>query len=64
MSALSGIKYNPLLKKFYERLKGNGKNGKVALVASARKLLNIIYGVIDSGQPFDPEHISVKHSCA
>lgn len=60
MSALVGVKHNPVLKRFYERLRKNGKCGKVALVASARKLLSIIYGVINSGKPFDPEYISVK----
>jgi transposase len=54
MPALSGLRYNPLLKAFFERLVAKGKARKAALVACMAKLLRIAYGVLRSGQPFDP----------
>lgn len=42
MAALSGIKFNPVLKEFYDRLIGRGKPKKVAITACMRKLLTIL----------------------
>lgn len=42
MSALSGIKFNPVLKEFYDRLIERGKPKKVAITACMRKLLTIL----------------------
>ena len=39
MSALSGVKHDPILKAFYLRLRAAGKKPKVALVACMRKLV-------------------------
>jgi transposase len=39
MSTLVATKYNPILKAFYQRLRAKGKPAKVALTATARKLL-------------------------
>lgn len=39
MCALAAIKYNPVLKSFYDRLRANNKPFKVAIVAVMRKLL-------------------------
>jgi transposase len=36
------VRYNPVLKRFYERLKSAGKVSNLALIASARKLLTIL----------------------
>jgi len=38
----------------YERLKKNGKNGKVIVCAVMRKLVHIIFGILKSVKPFDP----------
>lgn len=46
MAALSGIRYNPALKAFYDRLIANGKLPKVALTACMRKLLTILNAII------------------
>ena len=40
MSTLVAVRYNPVLKVFYERLRAAGKAAKVALTACMRKLLN------------------------
>lgn len=46
MAALSGIRYNPVLKAFYDRLIARGKLPKVALTACMRKLLTILNAII------------------
>jgi len=42
MAAFNAIRYNPILKPFYERLRAAGKAFKVALIATARKLLTTL----------------------
>jgi transposase len=42
MSALVAVRYNPVLKEFYDRLLQRGKLKKVALVACMHKLLTIL----------------------
>jgi len=49
MATLSAVRWDPVLKAFYERLCAAGKPRKVALVACMRKLLTIINAVIKSG---------------
>jgi transposase len=53
MPALVAVRFNPLMKAFYEKLLAKGKPKKVALVAVMRKLLVLAYGVLKSGKPFD-----------
>ena len=62
MASISGIRFNPVLKTFYQRLRASGKPAKVALVAVARKLLTIAFAVVRSQRPFDPNYVSVKPS--
>jgi transposase len=61
MPALVAMQYNPLIVSFARRLRDNGKNGKVIVCAVMRKLVHIIFGVLKSGQPFDP---NFKPNCA
>jgi len=66
MSALGGVKAkdSPLVH-FYKRLLGRGKPKKLALVASARKILTWAFGVFRSGEFFDPAKAmpkTVSHS--
>lgn len=55
MAAMVGVRYNPELKAFYQRLVARGKEKKVALVAVMRKLLirlnTIVRGVGDAHAP-------------
>jgi transposase len=55
--AMVAGKYNPLVARFWNRLKAQGKPGKVIVVACMHKLLAIAYGVLRSGKPFDPDHL-------
>ncbi|MBI5587982.1 MAG: IS110 family transposase, partial [Deltaproteobacteria bacterium] len=34
----------------------SGKNGKVAVCAAMRKLVHIVYGVLKTGKPFNPDY--------
>lgn len=54
MPCLSAIRFNSVIKAFFERLVEHGKHKKAALVACMAKLLKIIYGVLTHQKPFDP----------
>ena len=49
MAALTSVRYNPVIKVFYERLLSKGKPKKVALVACMHKLLVTIHVAKGSG---------------
>ena len=49
MAALSGIRYNPIIRSFYERLISRGKLAKVAITACMRKLLVILNAMVRDG---------------
>jgi len=53
MASLSAIRCGPL-KSFYKRLRSNGKPPKVALIASARKLLILLNSSLKSSSPHSP----------
>jgi transposase len=55
MAALVGVRFNPVLKTFYQRKLRQGLAKKSALVAAMRKLLHLVYGVLKHQQPFDPK---------
>ncbi|MDD0994253.1 IS110 family transposase, partial [Pseudomonas sp. TNT2022 ID681] len=38
-----------------DRLKAKGKAGKQIVCAVMRKMLHIVFGVLKSGQPYDPK---------
>ena len=57
--AMNAVRFNPCLAPLYHRLLAHGKPKMVALAAVMRKLLHLAYGVLLSGQPFDPAHVSV-----
>lgn len=56
MPALVSIQCNPIIQRFYHRLKENGKNGKVIVCAIMRKLIHLIFGILKSGRPFNPNY--------
>ena len=55
MPGLVAMQHNEAIIALKERLKANGKAPKQIICAAMRKLLHIIFGVIKSGQPFDPK---------
>ena len=52
MSALTGIRYNPVIQAHYQQLLKRGKNKKVAITACMRKMLTILNAMIRDQQPF------------
>ena len=59
MAALSAIRFNPVIKAFYDRLLARGKLKKVAMVACMHKMLTIMNAIIKSGIPWNPDHQNV-----
>lgn len=56
MPGLVALRHNPALKTFGERLAAGGLPPKAIIGAAMRKLVHIIYAVIKTGRPFDPEY--------
>lgn len=57
MSTLVAVRYNPIIKEFYDRLIGIGKAKKVALVACMRKLLVILNTIVKNQTPWQIKNI-------
>jgi transposase len=57
MSTLVAVRYNPVLKAFYERLRATGKAAKVALTACMRKLLTILNAMVKHQTPWQPREV-------
>ncbi|MHB0765404.1 IS110 family RNA-guided transposase [Stutzerimonas sp. NM35] len=55
MPAITSMSRNPAIRAMVERMKARGKAGKQIICAAMRKLLCIAYGVLKSGEPFNPE---------
>jgi transposase len=55
MPALVSMTHNPAVRALAQRLRERGKTGKQIVCAAMRKLLHIAYGVLKSGEPFNPE---------
>jgi transposase len=54
MAAKSAIRFNPVIKEFYERLIARGKPHKVAMVACIRKMLTILNAMARTHTPWTP----------
>ena len=62
MAALSAVRYNSVIKPFYERLLSKGKAKKVVLVACMHKLLVILNAILKSGKKWNPLHLETINS--
>jgi len=56
MSTLSATRCNPVIRRFYLRLRANGKAKKTALTACMRKLLTILNAMVRTGTPWNPNY--------
>lgn len=54
--ALSAMQHNPIVKALVRRLEEKNKVKMVIVGAAMRKLLQLAYGVLKSGLPFDPNY--------
>lgn len=57
MPALAALQHNPVIKALRDRLVARGKAKMAAVGAAMRKLLQLMYGVIKHGRPFDPHYL-------
>ena len=57
MPAISAMRWNPLIIPLVERLEKRGKLPKVIIGAVMRKLIHLVFGVLKSGKPFDPNYL-------
>lgn len=55
MSALVAARCNPVIRRFYQRLRAAGKPAKVALTACMRKLLTILNAMVRTNTPWCAE---------
>ena len=55
IAAMSAIRFNPVIKTFYDRLRADHKPHKVALIACVRKLLVILNAMVRDGVAWNPE---------
>ena len=58
MACLSAVRYNPVLRALYARLRAAGKPAKVALVAAMRKLVVILNAMLRDRRPWDPATVA------
>lgn len=58
LPSLVAKRHNPILKQFGERLQANGLSKMAVAGAIMRKLVHLIYGVVKSGKPFNPDHMA------
>lgn len=54
MAATTAIRFNPVIKAFYQRLIARGKPHKVAVIACMRKMLTILNAMARSNTPWTP----------
>jgi transposase len=53
--AMTALRCSAFLKKWAEGLRERGKSKMTVICAVMRKLIHLAYGVLKTGQPFDPE---------
>ncbi len=58
MPSLVARRHNPILNRFAERLLTTGMSKKAVIGAVMHKLTHLIYGVIRTARPFDPNFLS------
>jgi transposase len=58
--AISAMHHNPVVRTFAERLAKAGKAKMAIVCACMRKLLHLVYGVLKTSLPFDPNYQSPR----
>lgn len=58
MPALVACRHNPILRRFAERLSATGMAKKAVIGAVMHKLTHLIYGIVHSGKPFNPDYLT------
>ncbi|WP_304426559.1 IS110 family transposase [uncultured Adlercreutzia sp.] len=55
LAAQANMRSDNVFRDYYERLRGRGKPHRLAAVATARKMLCVVWALMVSGEEFDPE---------
>lgn len=66
MATLSAVRFNPVIKRFYDRLTEAGKANKIAITACMRKLLVILNAMVKNDTPWQTNSVKkleLNHSC-
>ncbi|WP_029923262.1 IS110 family transposase [Nevskia soli] len=58
MASVSALRHNPQLRRIYDHFVQSGKAKMAALGVLMRKLVHIPYGIIKTGQPYNPALVS------
>ncbi|SFB39578.1 Transposase [Collimonas sp. OK607] len=58
MPSLVACRHNPILRRFAERLSATGMAKKAVIGAVMHKMTHLIYGVVRTGKPFDPNYLT------
>lgn len=58
--AIVAQQHNPILHVFAQRLLDAGKSKLQVIAAVMRKLLHLVFGILKSGQPFDPHFLDQR----
>jgi len=58
MPAVVAIKHNPIIHSFCARLSQSGLKPMEVVGAAMRKLLHLVFGILKSGRPFDPNYLN------
>ena len=58
MPSLVACRHNPILRRFAQRLSATGMAKKAVIGAVMHKMTHLIYGVVRTGKPFDPNYLT------
>jgi transposase len=58
MPAIVAKQHNPIIRAFCLRLATRGKNNMQIIGAAMRKLVHLVYGILKSSRPFDPNFLT------
>ena len=62
--AIVAQRHNPIIQVFAQRLLAAGKSKMQVVAAVMRKLLHLVFGILKSGQPFDPHYLDTTAALA
>ena len=60
VAAMASLRCNTTCKEMYDRLRANGKSGRVAIVAIANKLIRQAFAVVNNNQPYIDGYVSTN----
>lgn len=62
MPAVVARRCNPIIRSFCDRLYQNGLQPMEVIGAAMRKLLHLVFGILKTGRPFDPNYLQQRQA--